>query len=63
MRDCYYERDKRISDFEERDSITITTNREAGCQLTRIYEIDSLSHENSRGGRTAQRHSSATARE
>ena len=41
----------------------ITTNREAGCPLTRIYEIDSLSHENSRGGRTAQRHSSATARE
>ena len=47
MRDCSYERDTGIGNFEERDSGNNHLNEpELGCPLTRIYEeIYLLSHE------------------
>ena len=52
MRDCYYERDTGIGDFEERDSGNNHSNRETGCPLTRVYEeINLLSHEKHQANR------------
>ena len=48
MRDCYYERDTGIGDFEERDSGNnhLSKPKTGVCLLTRIYgEFDHSVHE------------------